>query len=234
MALIWAPLTLVLARGAQLEGLRILLERPEIWEAFVSSLGLALVSALAATLIGACAAALLPRLTGWTSRLLGAGLLFPMLLPEIALGLSLLVWFIQLGMPLGWMTLGLGHLAFSVSYATLVLKGHFEIFDRSILEAVRDLGGGRWSVLRHAIWPQIFPGLVAAFFTAFGLSLDDFLVTFFVKGIDQMTLPVRIYGMIKVRLGPEIYSLSLLLFCISVTAVLLSQTWALRRQKVQY
>ena len=87
------------------------------------------------------------------------------------------------------------------------------------------LGAGPWAQFRHALWPQLAPGVLASLVTCFSLSLDDFLITFFVKGFDQMTLPVQIFSMLRLRVAPEVYSLSFLLFCISTTVVLLSQLW---------
>jgi spermidine/putrescine transport system permease protein len=222
---LWTPLAFVLAKGLSTEAFQRLFQNEEILIAFRNSIFLALISSALAVLAGALTAAALPRVPAIGKRLMGTGLIFPMLLPEISLALSLMVWFVKIGIPLGWTSLALGHFAYLFPFATLVLKGHFETLDHSLLDAVRDLGGKGWELLRHGILPQIFPGLVAAFSTCFLLSLDDFLISFFVKGVDQITLPIKIFSMIRMNVGPEIYALSLLLFCLSVLAVLVSQIW---------
>lgn len=222
---LWGPLTFIVVRGAHPEAFARLFERDDLLTALGNSLILAAVSAAGSTLLGTFTAFALPQMPRFGRTLMHAGIVFPMLLPEIAFGLATMTWFIRMGIPLGWGTLAAAHIAFSFSYATIIMKGHVETLDRGMFEAARDLGAGRWGVLRHALLPQILPGLIAAFVTSFSLSLDDFLISFFVKGIDQMTLPIQIYGMMKLRVGPEIYAMSVVLFCISMVGVLLSQAW---------
>jgi len=224
-AFLWAPLAMTLSRGFSQQALRDLLANEEILLAFRNSVFLALASAFLAVLAGSMTAAALPRMPGLGKRLMGSGLIFPMLLPEVSFALALMVWCIKIGLPLGWLSMGLGHFSYLFPFATLIMKGHFETLDQSLLDAVRDLGGQSWALLRHGVLPQIVPGLVASFTTCFLLSLDDFFVSFFLKGVDQMTLPIKIYSMLRMSVGPEIYALSLVLFCLSLAAVLLSQLW---------
>lgn len=230
---LWSPLVRVAAKGMSVEAFTLLFTHAQIMKSLGQSLFLGVCSACISTLMGTLTAFALPRLPGLRQKLVASGLIFPMVLPEIAIGLSFLVWFIKLGIPLGWGTLISSHVAFSFSYTTLIMKTRVETLDRSLMDAARDLGAGRWHVFRHALLPQLAPGLAASLVTAFSLSLDDFLITYFVKGLDQMTLPIQIYSMLKVRIGPEIYALSLILFCISIVAVLLSQIWLHARKTSQ-
>jgi len=229
---LWSPLVWVASKGLSIEAFSNLAARPDILMSLLQSVLLGIACAFLATLAGTFTAFALPAMPAFRRKLVNAGLVFPMILPEIAMGLCFLVWFIKIGWPLGWSSLVASHVAFSFSYATLIMKTRVETLDRSLMDAAGDLGAGRLSVLRHALLPQLVPGLVASFVTCFSLSLDDFLISFFVKGIDQMTLPIQIYSMLKVKIGPEIYALSLILFCISLTGVLLSQLWLTSRQKV--
>jgi spermidine/putrescine transport system permease protein len=222
---LWVPLAMMLSRGFSVEAFDRLFGNPEILLAFRNSIFLATVSSTLAVLMGSLTAAALPRIPALSKRLMGSGLVFPMLLPEISFALAMMVWCIKIGIPLGWSSMTLGHFAYLFPFATLIMKGHFETLDPSLLDAVRDLGGKTWALIRHGIIPQIFPGLIAAFSTCFLLSIDDFFVSFFVKGVDQITLPIKIYSMLRLTVGPEIYALSLLLFCLSLLAVLLSQIW---------
>ncbi len=197
--------------------------REDILQATLHSTLLALLSALLATLSGTLTAFALPALPSWKKRLVDTGLIFPMVLPEIAIGLSYLVCFIKLQWPLGWSSLLAAHFGFSFAYATLVMKTRVESLDHSLVDAARDLGARRLSQFRHALFPQLVPGILASLVTCFSLSFDDFLISFFTKGLDQMTLPIQIYSMMKIRMKEEIYALSLVLFCISMGLVLVSQ-----------
>jgi spermidine/putrescine transport system permease protein len=225
LVFLWAPLLLMLKKGLSIEAFDRLLNSSDILLSFRNSVVLAFVSSLLAVVAGSLTAAALPKIPALSRRLMGSGLIFPMLLPEISFALAMMIWCIKLGIPLGWTSMTLGHFAYLFPFSTLIMKGHFETLDSSLLDAVRDLGGKNWALLRHGIIPQIFPGLMAAFSTCFLLSLDDFFISFFVKGVDQMTLPIKIYSMLRMTVGPEIYALSLLLFCLSLVAVLLSQIW---------
>ncbi|MGZ3672425.1 MAG: ABC transporter permease, partial [Bdellovibrionota bacterium] len=131
----------------------------------------------------------------------------------------------------GWGTLLLSHFAFTYCFVVLVLKTSVARLDHSLSDAARDLGAGSVQVFRHAVLPQLLPGIVAGAMMAFSLSLDDFLITFFVKGIDQITLPIKVYSMMHLRIGPEIYALSVVLFAISLVSVLLTQLWYVRSQR---
>lgn len=220
---LWLPLALTLRKGFSVEGVERLLANHDLLSALSQSLLLASVSALLATAMGTLTAFALPRLSkNWRARF-ETMLLVPLLLPEIALGLALLVWFVKLGANFGWGTLIAGHVGFSFTYATLVMKANIESLDRSLVDAARDLGAPNRAVLRHALIPQLLPGLVASLATSFALSLDDFLISFFIKGMDQVTLPIKIFSMLRLSVGVEIYTLSLFLCGISILGVLVSQ-----------
>jgi len=226
---LWAPLALILVKGFTLAGWNGLLENTEIHRSLTNSVILATVTAFIARLLGTVTAVGLPNLPSWGRRMVGGGLIFPMVLPEIALGLAFMVWFMQIGLPFGWTTLIAGHVAFCYAYSTLVMKGSVDLVDWNLRDAARDLGASKLQVFRHALWPQIAPGIAASMVTSFTLSLDDFLVSFFVKGVDQVTLPIQIFSMIRFRMRPEVYTLSALLFCLTLGSVLLTQLWLTRK-----
>jgi ABC-type spermidine/putrescine transport system permease subunit II len=226
-----APLMGVVIKGLSRQAFADLFSKPEILSAAIDSFALAAASALIATVLGTMTAFALPSLSPRMRKFVARGLIFPMILPEIALGLSFMVWFIKWGIPLGWGTLLSAHCAFCLSYATLIMKARVETLDWSLVDAGRDLGAQKLSLFRHAIYPQLVPALIASLVTCFALSLDDFLVSTFVKGMDQKLLPITIYSMMRLRVGQEIYSLSLLLFCFSVLIVLVTQLWMRVRSK---
>lgn len=226
--LLWGPFAGILAKGLRPTAILALANDADLLVSFAQSFALALVTALLATVTGTLVAFALPGLPSLGRRLTGAGLAFPLVLPEIALALALMVWFLKLGWPFGWGTLLAGHFAFSFSYACLVMKASVETVDPSLAEAARDLGARGVRVFRHALWPQIKPGAIASLLTCFALSLDDFLVSFFTKGLDTVPLPIRIYSTMRVRPTPALYALSVLLFGLSLSAVLLMQIWNVR------
>jgi len=117
--------------------------------------------------------------------------------PDILMGMSLLLFFISIHVRLGLLTIFLAHVTFCISYVTMVVLGRLQNFDFAIIEAAKDLGA-TWSVIiRKIILPILSPGIVAGGLLAFTLSIDDFVITFFVTGPGSTTLPVYIYSMMK-------------------------------------
>ncbi len=231
LVFLWAPLFMVLKKGLSLSSFERLLGNSEIIDALSNSALLGIGSALLSTAV-ATMTVFAARDLGKTARLaITIGMVLPLVLPEIAFGLSFLVWFQYLGLNLGWPTLLMAHVAFTLPFALLVMQASMTQFRPEPIDAARDLGARPLSVFRHGALPQIVPSLLTSFVLSFSLSFDDFLVTFFVKGIDQVTMPIKIYSMIRLKAGTEVYSLSVLLFVISVACVLITQLWVLKSQK---
>ena len=205
---LWAPLLVVLYKGCNFLAFERLLQNSEVMISFRNSLFLGIATAAISTVLGLATAFALPvfpsKIRGWIT----GSLLLPLVLPEIAFGIAYLVWFQFLGLSLGWISLLISHFAFTFSFVVLVLKTSVFNLDRSLSDAARDLGASPIEVFIHAILPQMMPGIIAGAMMAFSLSLDDFLISFFVKGIDQITLPIKVYSMMHLRIGPEIYALS--------------------------
>jgi spermidine/putrescine transport system permease protein len=184
------------------------------------SLWVGFCSTLAATILGTLGALALQR-----SRFIGRetfGVLFyvPLVMPEIVMGLSLLIWFVRLGIPLGQFCIILGHITFSLSYVLITVRARLEDFDPSVEEAARDLGATPWQTFWRVTLPLISPAILSGALIAFTLSFDDFLVTFFTAGVGSDTLPVRIYSMIKFGMSPEIHALSSLVLGATLVLVL--------------
>lgn len=234
LVFLWSPLLVVLVKGSTISAFEKLLLNSEVMVAFRSSLLLALATAVIATMLGLATAFALPAFSPRMRAIFTGSLLLPLVLPEIAFGIAYLVWYQQLGLAPGWLTLLLSHFAFTFCFVVLVLKTSVAKIDYSLSDSARDLGAGAFGVFRHALLPQLMPGIVAGAMMAFSLSLDDFLITFFVKGIDQLTLPVKIYSMMHLRLGPEIYALSVVLFAISLVSVIFTQLWYARSQRSRH
>jgi len=189
-------------------------------EALKTSLWVGVCSTTIATVLGTMGALALQR-----SRFVGReafGIFFyvPLVMPEIVMGLSLLIWFVRLGIPLGQLCIILGHVTFSLSYVLITVRDRLEDFDPSVEEAARDLGATPWQAFWKVTLPLIAPAILSGALIAFTLSFDDFLVTFFTAGVGSDTLPVRIYSMIKFGMSPEIHALSSLVLGATLVLVL--------------
>jgi spermidine/putrescine transport system permease protein len=146
-----------------------------------------------------------------------------LVVPEILMGISLLLFFAALGLQLGLFTIFLAHVTFCISYVTMVVLGRLQDFDYAIIEAAQDLGAGWWTTLWRVLVPLLMPGIMAGGLLAFTLSIDDFVITFFVAGPGSTTLPIRIYSMVKHGSPPLINALSAILLLVTFLAVWLSQ-----------
>jgi spermidine/putrescine transport system permease protein len=231
LLLLWAPLIRIFLKGLNPDDYAALMADGELLKAFSQSLLLGLSSALVAALIGLGIAFLLPRVRSVEKWLLQSGVFMPMILPELILGISLMLWFIKLGLGFGWTTLFIGHLALGIPYAILFFKAHVEVMDWKLVEACQDLGAKGFTVFRHAVWSQLSLPFFSCFLMCFSLSMDDFLISYFVKGTDQVTLPLYLFSMMRLRIHPKIYALSNILFCVSLAFVLVNQLWLGRKLK---
>jgi spermidine/putrescine transport system permease protein len=201
-----------------------LVREPAIWDAVRNTLAVAFAATLVSTLLGTSAAFALHR---WRSRLqqMHHGLIVtPLVLPEILMGLSLLLFFTALKIELGLFTIFLAHVTFCISYVAMVVLARLQDFDFTIVDAARDLGATGWTILRRVLLPLLAPGIAAGALLAFTLSLDDFVITFFVSGKGSTTLPVLVYSLIKHGSTPLINALSTLL--LAATALLV---WSAQR-----
>jgi len=195
----------------------------EIWEALGNTMIVATLATAVSTVIGTTAAFALDRYRG---RLQDAHYLLvyaPLVVPEILMGMSLLLFFVALRLQLGYVTIVLAHVTFCVSYVAMVVLGRLQDFDWGLVEAAQDLGADAWTAARRVVLPLLAPGIAAGALLAFTLSVDDFVITFFVAGPGTTTLPLRIYSMIKHGSPPLINALSTLLLALTVTTVWLSQ-----------
>ncbi len=217
-------------QGFTLKWYERLLERDDLWAALGNSLKVAVFASLGAMVFGTCAAFALHR---FRSKLQTAHELLvtvPLVLPEILMGMSLLLLFVSVGQPLGMLTVTIAHITFCISYVALVVQARLQDFDFQIVDAARDLGATRFQAFRKVVLPLLAPGIFAGGLLAFTLSIDDFVVTFFVKGPGSDTLPVVIYSMIKKsREFPVINALSTLLLLVTFAAVWGSQRLTAKR-----
>jgi len=206
--------------GFTLEWYRVLFADEEMLIAARNSLFIAVVSSLAATLLGTLAGLAMHR---YKPRWLPLLVITPVAMPEILLGVSLLVFFIQvLHLTLGMLSVILAHVAFSIGFVAIIVRARLAGMDESIFEAARDLGATPWQTFRLVTLPLILPAVVAGGVMAFTLSIDDFVITFFTAGVGVSTLPLQIYSMIKIAVTPEVNAVSTLLMLLTLAMVLVA------------
>lgn len=161
--------------GFTLDWYRKLFGNRDMLQAAANSLVIALVSASVATLLGTLAGVALHR---FKLRVLPLLVLTPIAIPELLMGVSLVIFFIGLNMSLGMLSVTLAHITFSVGFVALVVQARMSGMDESLTEAARDLGATPWQSFRLVTLPLIMPGIVAGALMAFTLSIDDFVITF--------------------------------------------------------
>ncbi len=183
-------------------------DSPELWRAFQNSILIALTSALMATILGTLAAVGTTRYSFKLKTLVSSMSSIPMILPEIVVGVSLLVFFAGIGLNLGLVSVWIAHTTFNIPFVYLLVSARLEESDPTIVEAAKDLGASEWQTLSRIIVPMALPGVASAFLTAVTLSLEDFVITFFVSGPGATTLPLYIYSMIRFGVSPVVNALS--------------------------
>ncbi|HOW96393.1 MAG TPA: ABC transporter permease [Kiritimatiellia bacterium] len=210
--------------GSTLEWYRMLFRETSVWRALRNTLIIAVGATFASVVLGTTAAFALHRYHTRLQRLHYTLIYTPLVVPEILMGMSLLLFFVAAGFELGLFTIFLAHTTFCISYVAMVVLARLQDFDFSIIEAAQDLGAGWWTTAWRVLLPLLAPGLAAGGLLAFTLSIDDFVITFFVSGPGSTTLPVRIYSMIKHSKNmPMINALSAILLVVTFAAVWGSQ-----------
>lgn len=191
-----------------------------IWKAFRYSVFIAVLSGIISTVIGTLGAIGLQWYDFKGKKALQLLTYIPLVIPEIILGVSLLILFATIKFELGLTTIFIAHTTFNIPFVLFIILSRLEEFDYSIVEAAYDLGATELQTLIKVIIPAILPGIVSGFLISVTLSFDDFVTTFFVAGPGSSTLPLRIYSMIRLGVSPVINALSVLLIGISIILTL--------------
>jgi spermidine/putrescine transport system permease protein len=203
-----------------------LLADEDMLQAALNSLLIAGVASLIATVLGTMAGIAMHR---FKPRLLPFLVFTPVAMPEILLGVSLLIFFLNTARPalavlgadfgLGLATVVIAHVTFCIGFVAIIVRARLSGMDESIFEAARDLGASPWQTFRLVTLPLIMPGVVAGALMSFTLSIDDFVITFFTSGVGTKTLPLQIYTMIKVAVTPEVNAVSALLMALTLAMI---------------
>ena len=192
-----------------------------IQEALKISLMIAIPCVVISTAIGTITAITLYR-SSFVGRALYQGVLYiPLIMPDLVIGISLLLFYTFVKLELGILTILLAHVSFSIPLATLVIIARMQRIDRTLEDAAMDLGADEWETMRKVTLPLLKPGIVAAALLTFPWSFNDFVITFFVSGVGSSTLPIRVYSMIRLGVSPMINALGTLIVVVPLILVII-------------
>jgi spermidine/putrescine transport system permease protein len=208
--------------GFSFDWYRVVLENDNIVRAARNSLIVASSATVISTFL-ALSAAIGMAGRSFRGQTLFNGLIgLPLLVPEIVTAVASLLFFLSLGFQLSLYTVIIAHVVFCTPFAYLPIRARLEGLDPRLQEAAADLYAGRWRTFTRVTLPLLVPGILSGAMLAFIISLDDFVITFFVAGAGATTLPVYIYGMIRTGITPEVNAVSTLLLVLSIVVVTLS------------
>ena len=203
---------------------------PGIKDAVITSLEIGVISTIAATILGTMLALAIVRHQfrgrGATNMLI----FLPMSTPEIVLGASLLTLFLNMRIFTGFGTIFIAHVMFIVSYVVVTVKARLITFDRHLEEAAMDLGANGWTTFRKVTLPVIAPAVLSAALLGFALSVDDFVITYFVSG-SEITFPLFVWGAARVGAPPQVNVIGSAIFIVALTAMLANVLFQRRRDR---
>lgn len=208
-----------------------LFDNRQVMQALGNSLSIGIISSVLATVLGTAASLAVKHYSVRWRTVVNGLVYLPIVIPEIMMGLALLVLFSQIHMELGKATLIMAHVTFSMPYVMVIISARLADMGKELEEAAQDLGATPWETLRYVTLPLIMPGVVAGFLMSFTLSLDDFIISFFVAGPNSTTLPLYIYGLVKRGVSPEVNALSTLLIASTVLLVVVAELFRRKDSK---
>ncbi len=212
----------ILWRGFTTKYYNKVFENDVLFSAFLNSLTIATISTIISTILGLTTAITLWKFNFYLKKYYDIALLFPIIIPEICMGISMLVFFNFIHWPnfeiwpLTLSNIIIAHVSFTFPFIAIIIRSRLTILNNDTLEAGLDLGANNIQIIRLIILPFVKPAITASFLLAFTLSLDDFVITFFTSGPNSITLPVKIYSMVRFGITPEINAVSTLLILILI------------------
>lgn len=221
----------VVWRGFTLDNYAKAWNNASLIEALSNSLVIAFIATIFATVLGALAALLLWRFRFPFKGAYEGFMALPIVIPEICMGVALLLFFVNSGMmeffvhlpwPLNLGNIIFAHVTFCFPFVAVVVRSRLVGFNRQLEEASKDLGASEWQTFWSIIVPYMKPGLIAGALLAFTLSLDDFVITFFTSGPETVTFPVKVYSLVRRGVSPEINAASTILIVITVIATVVA------------
>ena len=216
--------------GFTLDWYRSLFQDRVIVESFILSLQVGVMTAILSAIIGTAGAIVSIFVGRSMEKTIDAAMIIPLLVPEVALGISLLMLFTFVNIPLGRITLVLAHSLFCVPYVYVMVQLRLKDIDKSILEASRDLGATQWEMVKTIILPLVTPSILTASLLALAISLDDVVISTYVSGT-KSTMPVHIFAMMRVGVTPKINALGTVVLFVTFIILGLSQIDFHRKRK---
>ena len=187
------------------------------------SLLIGFLAATIATLVGTQAAVALVYYKFFGKHALRTLVLVLIVSPEIVMGISLLILYSSVRVPLGFWTLLFSHITFCIPFVIVTVSSYLVGFDKNVYEAARDLGATDLQIFRKIFVPMLLPAIMAGWLLSFTLSLDDVIICYFVTGPEFQVLPLQIFSMVRLGVTPEVNALCTVLFLITITIVFSAQ-----------
>lgn len=206
--------------GFTLKWYRAVFANENIQDALKVSLIIAIPTVLISTAIGTITAFTLYRYRFLGRALYQGALYVPLVMPDLVIGISLLLFYTSIQLDLGILTILLAHISFSIPLTTLVIIARMQRIDRTLEDAAMDLGADEWTTMWKVTLPLLMPGIVAAALLTFPWSFNDFVITFFVSGVGSSTLPLRVYSMIRLGVSPMVNALGTLIVVVPLIIVI--------------
>jgi spermidine/putrescine transport system permease protein/putrescine transport system permease protein len=206
---------------------------PQIKNSLVASFEVAAVTMVVATVLGTLLAFGLARARGRMGGSANILMLLPLITPEIVTAVGLLLLFGRVGTPLSLNTIILGHITFSISYVTVIVRARLALLNREVEEAAMDLGATELGALRLVTLPALYPAIAASALLVFVLSFDDFVTSVFISGAGTSPLPVRIYSLLRVGVSPEINAVGTTMIAITLFLALATLPLLLWRRRTE-
>jgi spermidine/putrescine transport system permease protein len=241
-AFIYIPITIVVAysfnagrfsmvwQGFSLRWYRILFQDDAILTVVMHSLVIGVLASTLATLLGALAAVCLYRYRFHGKNLLQSMIFTLVVVPDIVLGIALLLLMHLLPIPLGFWGLLVAHTTFCLPFVAITLLSRINLLDKHLLESAKDLGASEATLFKRILIPLLLPALLAAWLLSFTLSIDDVIISYFVAGPSFQILPLKVYTMVRHGVSPEINALSTIILAVTLLAVATAQ-WLKGRKR---
>jgi spermidine/putrescine transport system permease protein len=206
---------------------------PDIKNSLVASFEVAAVTMVVATILGTLLAFGLVRARGRLGGSANILMLLPLITPEIVTAVGLLLLFGRVGTTLSLKTIILGHITFSISYVTVIVRARLSLLNREVEEAAMDLGATELGALRLVTLPALYPAIAASALLVFVLSFDDFVTSVFISGAGTSPLPVRIYSLLRVGVSPEINAVGTTMIAVTLLLALATLPLLLWRRRTE-
>ena len=208
-----------------------MINNEQLMKAFYNTLIVAAASTAISVIVGTLCAVGLYKFEFKLKQLISDSLYIPIVIPELVMGIGLLMFFSALNLPMNIYTLIISHVTFSMPFVVITVRARIAGFDKSIEEAARDLGANEFRTFMRVTLPMIAPGVISGGMLALTMSLDDVVVSYFTAGPDSQTLPLKILGMVKKGVSPDVNALSALMILGTVLVMVLSQVIQSRMDK---